>query len=173
MTLFYLIIVAIVAAAASWFIFSFNRLITLRNRCRNQWAQIDVDLKLRHELIPSLLDVVTAYASHERNTIERVTRARTTALASGAGGELASSEDELTGSIRSLFAVTEGYPDLKADSTFLELQDKLTEIEERIRFSRQFYNDTVMRYNTMIDSFPSIIIARVMNFTEENFFRIE
>lgn len=161
---------AICIAAILWLIVTYNVLIVIRNRCRNSRSQIDVQLKRRYELVPKLVRAVSEYADHEKETFERVTEARTRAIAADSITEQAEAESTLTGVLKSLFAVVEGYPDLKASENFLKLHDELTEIEDSIRFARQFYNDTVMRYNMRREIFPNVIVANLFRFKEEPFF---
>ena len=160
-------------AIVVWFAVTFNLLVTLRNRCANARSQIDVQLKLRYELVPKLVRMVKEYAAHERKALERVTEARTKAISAGTIAEQAGAERVLDESLKSLFAVAEGYPELKASGNFLKLHDELTEVEDQIRFARQFYNDIVMRYNTRREIFPNSIIAVLFHFEEEEFFLLD
>jgi LemA protein len=156
-----------------WLALTFNLLVTLRNRCTNARSQIDVQLKLRYELVPKLVRVVKGYASHERETFERVTEARTRAISAGAITEQVESERALGDALKSLFAVVEGYPELKANEDFLKLHDELTGIEDQIRFARQFYNDIAMRYNTRREIFPNVLIANLLGFEEAGYFSFD
>jgi len=149
---------------------SYNRFVMMRNRCVNARSQIDVELKRRHDVVPRLTDTVKGYALHEKNVLEALSRARTDAMRAASISDRIVPEKDLSSAIVSIFAVAEGYPDLKADDNFLELQDELARIEDRIRFSRQFYNDSVMRYNTLIGVFPNNGLAAVLRFREEPFF---
>ena len=160
-------------AIGVWFLVVYNLLVTLRNRCANARSQIDVQLKLRYELVPKLVQVVKGYVDHERETLERVTEARTRAISTGSITEKVESERALGGALKTLFAVVEGYPELKANEEFLKLQDELTEIEAQIRFARQFYNDIVMRYNTRSEVFPNVIVANLFRFEEEEYFKLD
>jgi LemA protein len=155
-----IITLALAAAVGIWIILTYNRFVTLRNRCINAYSQIDIQIKKRHELIPRLVDTVSGYALHERETLEKVTAARAAAAGAGSTREKASAEEGLESAVKSLFAVAEAYPDLKADTIFLKLQRDLTRLEDDIRFSRQFYNDTVMIHNTAISTFPANLVAR-------------
>ena len=166
-------ILVVCGAAVVWFAVIYNILITLRNRCANAESQIDVQLKLRYELVPKLVRVVKGYTVHERETLERVTEARARALSTNSMTEKAVSERELEGALKTLFAVVEGYPDLKASEQYLRLHDELTEIEDHIRFARQFYNDIVMRYNTKREIFPNIIVANIFRFVEAEYFDLD
>lgn len=151
----------------------YNSLIRLRNEVRNGWSQIDVQLKRRHDLIPNLVETVKGYASHEKETLENVTKARNQAV--GAQGIEAQglAEAGLTAALSRLMVVVERYPELKANQNFLSLQEELTSTENRIGFARQFYNDTVMQYNTRTQSFPANLIAGMFRFAGERFFEIE
>ena len=153
----------------------YNSLVRLRNRVRNAWAQIDVQLKRRHDLIPNLVETVKGYAGHEKETLENVTKARSQAVQAGGSGvgAQARAEQALSGALGRLMMVVEQYPDLKANQNFLGLQEELTSTENKIGFSRQAYNDQVMKYNTKIQSVPSNIVAGMFNFGEEEFFELE
>jgi LemA protein len=153
----------------------YNGLVRLRNQVRNAWAQIDVQLKRRHDLIPNLVETVKGYAGHEKETLENVTKARSQAVQAGGGGvgEQARAEQALSGALGRLMLVVEQYPDLKANQNFLGLQEELTSTENKIGFSRQAYNDQVMQYNTKIQSVPTNIVAGMFNFGEEEFFELE
>ncbi|MBU4305516.1 MAG: LemA family protein [Candidatus Omnitrophica bacterium] len=154
----------------------YNGLITLRNRVKNGWSQIDVQLKRRYNLIPNLVETAKGYMKHERETLEKVVQARQQAVnISGSGNvaEQAKAENFLSQTLRSLFAVSERYPDLKANQNMLQLQEELTSTENKIAFARQYYNDEVMRYNTKIERFPDTVIAGMFNFTKAEFFEIE
>lgn len=165
-------LVAIVALVAMWMI---NGMIRSRNLCDNAWSQIDVQMRRRHDLIPNLVDTVKGYAAHERTTLNSVILARVRALDAGLSGSVpqrAAAENVLTGALQNLFALSEAYPDLKANKNFLALQEELTSTEDRIAFSRQFYNDAVQRYNTMIQAAPRNMIAGRMHFTVREFFTV-
>lgn len=151
----------------------YNSLVTLRNRIDNAWSQIDVQLKRRYDLIPNLIETVKGYATHERELFENVTKARAGAISAGNVGEQAKAENMLTGTLRSLFAVAENYPDLKANQNFLMLQEELSGTESKIAFARQFYNDTVMLFNTKIQVFPTNIIASLFGFSTRDYFEVE
>ena len=167
------IVIVIIVALVLFVIYSFNRLVTLRNRIKNAWAQIDVQLKRRYDLIPNIVETVKGYAKHERETLEKVTEARTQAIGAGTVGEQGKAENMLSGALKSLFAVAEAYPDLKANQNFMMLQEELAGTESKIAYARQFYNDTVMRFNTKQQVFPSNIIANMFNFQEREYFEIE
>lgn len=151
----------------------FNNLIRVRNRAQNAWAQIDVQLKRRYDLIPNLIETVKGYAAHEKQVFENVTQAR--AMATGAQNmdQRIQAENMLTGALRSLFAVAEAYPQLQASQNFSELQKELAETESKIAFARQFYNDTTMKFNTSIQTFPANIIAGMLGFTFIPYFELD
>jgi LemA protein len=168
------IIVGIIVILIFVFIGIFNGLVRLRNQVKNAWAQIDVQLKRRHDLIPNLVETVKGYMKHERETMEAVTKARTLAqqMTSAAPGERAKAEGELSSALSRLFAVAERYPDLKASQNFLALQEELTSTENKISFSRQFYNDSVMKYNNQTQMFPSNVVANMAGFKPGEFFEV-
>jgi LemA protein len=151
---------------------TYNGLVNLRNQVKNAWAQIDVQLKRRHDLIPNLVETVKGYMAHERQTLEAVTQARNLAqsLSSAGAGERAKAEGELSSALARLLAVAENYPNLKANQNFLALQEELTSTENKISFSRQFYNDSVLRYNNKTQMFPSNVIAGMFAFKAGEFF---
>jgi LemA protein len=167
------IAVGIVVVLLLYAILAFNALVRHRNRVENAWSGIDVQLRRRYDLIPNLIETVKGYAAHERELFEEVTEARTRAIAAGTVGDQAQAENEVTRSLGRLLAVAEAYPQLRANENFLALQEELTATESKIAFSRQFYNDQVMRYNTMIEQFPSLIIARMGRFRQREFFEAE
>jgi len=156
-----------------WVIYTYNRLITLRNRTKEAWADIDVQLKRRYDLIPNLVETVKGYAAHERELFEKVTEARTKAMAAQTVKEKGEAENFLSQNLKSLFAVAENYPDLKASVNFLELQRELAYTENKIQAARRFYNGNVRDLNIKIESFPSNIIAKIFNFQKAEFFEIE
>ena len=151
----------------------YNRLIVLRNRVDNAWAQIEVQLKRRYDLIPNLVNTVKGYASHESGVFERVTEARAAAINAQGVEQQAEAENMLSGALKSLFAVAEAYPDLKANQNFLDLQGQLTDTENKIAYSRQFYNDSVMSFNTSIQSFPANMLAGMFGFSIREYFEAE
>ena len=163
-------VVALVLLAGVWV---YNRLVKLRTRVDNGWAQIDVQLRRRYDLIPNLVETVQGYAAHEKEVFERVTQARARALDATAVPAQVQAENQITTGLRQLLAVAEAYPDLKANQSFLALQEELTGTESKIAYARQFYNDQVMRLNTLIRSFPSNLIAKAFGFTDREFFDIE
>jgi LemA protein len=164
----------IIGAILVFWIFSlYNGLVRLRNAVKNAWSQIDVQLKRRHDLIPNLVETVKGFASHEKDTLERVISARNFAMKASGPAEAGKAEGALSGALKSLFAVSEAYPDLKANQNFLALQEELTSTENKIAFSRQAYNDSVMRYNNKTEVVPSNIIAGMFGFKAADFFEIE
>ena len=164
------LIVVVLALAA---VALYNRLVRLRNRVDNAWAQIDVQLKRRYDLIPNLVETVKGYAAHEKETLERVVQARNIAMAATGVQQQGEAENMLTGALKSLFAVAEAYPDLKANQNFLQLQEELTNTEGKIAYARQFYNDTVMSFNTAIQSFPANVFAGMFGFGQRDYFEVE
>ena len=156
-----------------WFVVMYNGLVTLRNVVKNAWAQIDVQLKRRHNLIPNLVETVKGYAAHEKDTLENVTRARAAAVSAEGAGAQSQAEQMLTGALGRLMLVVEEYPDLKANQNFLALQEELTSTENKIGFARQAYNDSVMQFNTKIQTVPTNIVAGAFNFKEEEFFEVQ
>lgn len=164
---------AVIAVIVIFLVGTYNRLVSLRQRIKNAWSQIDVQLKRRYDLIPNLVNTVKGYAAHERETFENVTRARSMAINAADVNQQAEAENMLSGALKSLFAVAESYPQLKADANFRQLQEELTNTEGKIAFSRQFYNDTVMKYNTSIKRFPTVLIAGMFGFHQEEYFNIE
>ena len=163
-------IVVVLLLAAVWI---YNRLVTLRTRVDNGWSQIDVQLRRRADLIPNLVETVKGYAAHERELFEHVTEARTRSIEAKGVADQADAENQVTAGLRQLLAVVESYPDLKANQNFLALQEELIGTESKIAYARQFYNDQVMRLNTLIQSFPSSIVAGAFGFDERPFFEID
>ena len=167
-------LVVLVIVIGLWFTIMYNGLIRLRNIVQESWKQIDVELHRRYDLIPNLVETVKGYASHERGTFEAVTQARAAASTPGSTpAEQAQQENMLTGALRQLFAVAEAYPDLKANQNFLELQQQLTQTEDRIAAGRRFYNANVRAFNTKIQSVPSNIVANLFHFTEAEYFEVD
>lgn len=165
-------IIGIIVLAVIWLIWIFNRLVTLRNRTQEAWADIDVQLKRRYDLIPNLVETVKGYATHERELFEKVTVARTKAMSAGTVGEKAQAENMLSSTLKSLFAVAENYPDLKAAQNFLELQRELTDTEDKVQAARRFYNGNVRDLNIKIETFPTNLIARSLGFKKMEFFEL-
>src|SRR5256714_3242272 len=173
MSLGWLIVLAIIVVIAAFLILTYNRLVTLRQRVNEAFSDIDVQLERRHDLIPNLIETVKGYAAHERQTLEGVVEARNAAIQAKSAGpeQQAQAENVLTGALKSLFALAEAYPDLKANQNFLSLQEELTSTEDRIAYSRQFYNDSVMKYDNRIQSIPSNLIAGMFGFTSREYFK--
>ena len=168
-----IVIVVIVVLIGLFFWLGYNGLVKRRNQVDNAWSQIDVQLKRRHDLIPNLVETVKGYAAHERQTLDAVIQARNAGVAAQGPQQEAEASNMLTGALRQLFALSEAYPDLKANQNFLSLQEELTATEGRVAYARQFYNDSVLGYNTKIQSFPAVILAGAMKFTEREYFEAE
>jgi len=166
-------IVIVVLLLVVWAIAIYNRLVKARNRVDNSWAQIEVQLKRRWDLIPNLVETVKGYAAHERGTFEEVTRARTAAQQAQGPAATAQAEGILGQALGRLFAVAEAYPELKANQNFLELQGQLSDTENKIAVSRQVYNDTVLTFNNSIQTFPAVILANSFGFSKREFFEVE
>ncbi len=171
--LYFIIFIAIVVIVIFYFVSIYNSLIGLRNRVKNAWSQIDVQLKRRHDLIPNLIETVKGYMTHERQIMENITKYRSQAMEANTVGEKAQAEGLLSGALGQLRVQVENYPDLKANQNFLALQEELTSTENKISFARQAYNDQVLFYNNKIQMFPSNIIAGMFSFKEEEFFEVE
>jgi LemA protein len=167
------IILGVVVLLALFLVLTYNKLVKLRNRIANAWAQIDVQLRRRYDLIPNLVETVKGYAKHEREAFEAVTQARANAINAQGVGNQAAAENAITGALKSLFAVAEAYPDLKANQNFLNLQEELSSTEGRISYARQFYNDAVLQMNTKVQTFPSNIIANMFGFREHEYFEAD
>jgi len=169
------IILAIIVIAGFFLVAMYNRLVTLRQRVREAWSDIDVQLKRRYDLIPNLVETVKGYAAHEKGVFEAVTQARANAISAGATGspeQRAQAENILTGALRSVFAVAEAYPQLQASQNFRDLQENLTATEDKIAFARRFYNGNVRDYNTGLQTFPTNILAGMFGFTAEQYFEM-
>ncbi len=166
----WIILIIVLVLLVLWVISTYNKLIALRNRVKDQWAQIDVQLKRRFDLIPNLVETVKGYTKHESETLEAVIKARNTYVTAGTPEAQMKADGELTQAISKLFALTESYPDLKANTNFQHLQEELTQTESKIASARQFYNDTVMLYNNKVSMVPSNIIASLFRFNKEAFF---
>src|SRR6266566_6785585 len=170
------ILAGIVVIILIWLVLTYNGLVTLRNRTQEAWSEIDVELKRRHDLIPNLVQTVQGYMGHERGTLEAVTNARAAAVAAGATGDpakIGAAENMLSQSLRSLFAVSENYPDLKAITAFTNLQEQLTATEDKIEFSRRFYNGNVRDYNIKLQTLPTSLIAGALGFKAFGFFQAD
>ncbi len=168
-----LIAVAIVVVVILWVVGTYNGLVRLRNAVKNAWAQIDVQLKRRHDLIPNLVETAKGYMKFERETLEAVTKARNLAVQAAGAGEASRAEQGLSSALGQFFVVVERYPELKANQNFLMLQEELASTENRIGFARQFYNDQVMRYNIRIQVFPASVIAGMFKFTLMELFELQ
>jgi LemA protein len=169
------IIIIILVALGVWLIGAYNMLVRSRNRTREAWADIDVQLKRRYDLIPNLVETVKGYAEHEKDVLEKVTKARAQAMNVGLGGnlkEMAQAENMLSSALKSLFALSESYPQLRAVETFVKLQEELTDTENKIQAARRFYNTNVMVLNTQIEQFPTNLIANMFGFKKEEFFEL-
>jgi LemA protein len=173
MTVVLIVIVALIVIAVIYTIATFNNLVRLQNRADEGFSDIDVQLKRRHDLIPNLVETVKGYAAHERQTLENVTAARAAAVSATGPQAQAQAENQLTGALRQLFAVAENYPDLKASQNFLELQNEITDTEDKIQAARRFYNMTVRDLNIKIQSFPSSVIANMRGIKERTFFELD
>jgi len=168
-----LILLIVFAVIVVFVVGIYNVLVNLRNRSENAWAQVDVQLRRRYDLIPNLVETVKGYAKHEKDTFQNVTEARSKAINAGTVKEQGDAENMLSGALKSLFAVVESYPDLKANQNFLMMQEELAGTEGKIAYARQFYNDSIMKFNTKQQVFPSNIIANMFNFQEKEYFEIE
>lgn len=167
------IIIGVAVVLVLWIIAAFNNLIRTRNRAKEAWSDIDVQLKRRYDLIPNLVETVKGYAIHEKELLEKVTQARASAISAQGTKDKADAENALSGTLKSLFAVSENYPDLKASVNFLQLQKDLTDTEDKIQAARRFYNSNVMELNTKIEVFPSNIIASVFSFKRMDLFELQ
>ncbi len=169
----FLIFVVVVIFVAIFLVSIYNSLVRLRNQVKNAWSQIEVQLKRRHNLIPNLIETVKGYMTHERDTLENITKARAAAVEASSVGEKSKAEAELGSALGKFNLVVENYPDLKANQNFLSLQEELTSTENKISFARQAYNDQVMQFNNKIEMFPSNLIADMFKFIKEEFFEVE
>ncbi|OGE71131.1 hypothetical protein A2617_04360 [Candidatus Daviesbacteria bacterium RIFOXYD1_FULL_41_10] len=165
------IFIGVIVVIVFWLLSTYNSLVTLRNRVREAWSQIDVQLKRRSSLIPNLVEAVKGYVKHEKGVLTEVTKARTALMGAKNPGEKAAANDMLTGALKSHFAVAEAYPNLRASENFKELQEELSDIETKVAASRQFYNTNVLDLNNTIETMPTAIIANMFNFTKEEFFK--
>ena len=172
MVLIVLIVIVVLLVGAG--VVVYNGLIRSKNQVENAWSQIDVQLKRRLDLIPNLVETVKGYAAHERETLERVVLARNAAIqAPDTPHDQAEADNVLSGALRQLFALGEAYPDLKANQNFLELQEQITSTEDRVAYARQFYNDSVLSYNTKIESIPSVFFAKALKYGEREYFEAD
>jgi LemA protein len=165
-----------IALVVLWVVFAYNRLIVLKNRTKEAWSDIDVQLKRRYDLIPNLVETVKGYASHEKEALENVIKARAAAMSAKESGDpqkMGQAENMLSGTLKSLFALSENYPDLKASTNFLELQRELRDTEDKVQASRRFYNTNTRDLNTKIETFPTNLIAKIFGFAKVDFFEVE
>ena len=167
------VVVALVVLLVAFLVLTYNTLVRRRNQVDNAWGQVEVQLTRRYELIPNLVETVQGYAGHEHRTLGAVTRARAEALSAQGPAARAAADDQLTGALKSLFAVSEAYPDLKASGNFRELQDELANTEDRAAYARQYYNDAVLSYNNSVHTIPTVLVAGAMGFRGREFFRAE
>jgi LemA protein len=168
-----LVLAGVVAVVVLWFVFTYNGLVRLRNQVKNAWSQIDVQLKRRYDLIPNIVETVKGYAAHEKETFERVIQARQRGIDASGVKQQQEAENMITGALRQLFALSEAYPNLKANENFLALQEELASTENKIGFARQYYNDTVKDFNTRQQMFPANLVASMLGFQPAEFFEIE
>ena len=168
-----LVVLGLVVLVALYVVFQYNGLVKLRNKIESAWAQIDVQLQRRYDLVPNLVETVKGYAAHEQEVLENVTAARANALNAQGVAEQAKAETGFTAALKSLFAVSEAYPDLKANTNFLALQEELSGTEGRIAYARQFYNDVVQSYNNKVQAFPSNLVAGAFRFSEREYFEAD
>lgn len=166
-----IVIGVVILIIVAWFLMTYNSLVTLRNRVREAWSQIDVQLKRRASLIPNLVETVKGYAKHEKEVFENVTKARSALMGASDPHEKAAANDVLTGALKSLFAVAEAYPNLRASENFKGLQDEISDTETKVAASRQFYNTNVLDLNNTIEMFPAVLIAGMLGFKKEEFFK--
>ncbi|MFX4262925.1 LemA family protein [Pelotomaculum propionicicum] len=167
------VLAGLLLIVAVYLIATYNKLVQLRQRVQNAWSQVDVQLKRRYDLIPNLVNTVKGYAQHEKDTLERVTQARNMAMEAGNITDQAKAENMLSGALKSLFAVAEAYPDLKANTNFMQLQTELSDTESKISFARQFFNDTVQIFNTKIEVFPNNLVAGMLGFQMVDYFTLQ
>ena len=167
------IILGIIVVIAIYAIMLYNRMVSLRQVVNQAWSDISVQLKQRHDLVPNLVETVKGYAAHERGTLEAVTQARNAAVSAASPEAQAKAENMLTGALRQLFALSEAYPDLKANQNFLQLQSDLSDLENKIAAARRFFNNAVQEFNTAIQSFPMVLVAGPMGFTQRTFFEVD
>jgi LemA protein len=167
-----LVVLGLIGLVGLVIVMIYNRLVALRQTTRQAWGDIDVQLKQRHDLVPNLVETVKGYASHEKETLERVIAARQQAVDATSTKELAQAENMLSGALRQLFALSEAYPDLKANQNFLSLQNELADLENKIAAARRFFNNAVAEYNTAIEQFPAVVLANSFGFKGEDFFEV-
>lgn len=163
------IVILIIILLVAWVIGTYNKLVQLRNKVKDQWSQVDIQLKKRFDLIPNIVETVKGYAKHEKETLNSVIEARNSALTAKTPNAEIDANNQLSGALTKLFALSEAYPELKADSNFRDLQENLKDIEDKIAYARQFYNDTVLKYKNAIETFPTVLIAGMLGFKQEQF----
>ena len=166
----WIILIGVIVLIFFYLMGTYNSLVSLRNRVRDQKSQIDVELKRRFDLVPNLVEIVKGYAKHEKSTLEDIVKARNTYTSAGSVDEQLKADGELSGALSKLFALAESYPDLKANTNFLSLQSDMSEIEQKVVYARQFYNDSVLKLNNKVEMFPSNLVAGMFNFSKETFF---
>jgi LemA protein len=169
----WIVLIGLLVAVGLWFAASYNGLVRLRNMVRNAWSQIDVQLKRRHDLIPNLVETVKGFMAHEKETLEAVTQARYAAMQANGPRAQGEAETALTGALNRLMVVVENYPELKANQNFAALQEELVSTENKVSFARQFYNDTAMKFNTRVQSFPTNAVAGMFGFSQAEYFEVE
>jgi LemA protein len=167
------VIIGAIVVVVLYLVMVYNRLVSLRQRASQSWSDISVQLKLRHDLVPNLVETVKGYAAHERGTLEAVVNARNAAVSAATPAAQAQAETMLSGALRQLFALSEAYPDLKANQNFMQLQAELSDIENKIAAARRFFNNAVSEYNASIQQFPAVLIANSMGFREREFFELD
>lgn len=167
------IILIVVVLAVFWFIFAYNRFVKLMTRTKEAWSDIEVQMKRRYDLVPNLVTTVKGYAEHESGTLEKVVQARNVAMQARTTGEHAEAENMLSSTLKSIFALSESYPDLKANTNFLELQRELADTENKIQASRRFYNTNVRDLNISVDTFPGNVVAKIFSFSKMEFFDLD
>ncbi len=167
-----IILLLVIIALGVFLVMVYNRLVALRQTCNQAWGDIDVQLKQRHDLVPNLVETVKGYASHEKETLENVIKARQTAIDATSVKDLAGAENMLSGALRQLFALSEAYPDLKANQNFMQLQAELADLENKIAAARRFFNNAVNEYNTSTEQFPAVVIANAMGFKMREYFEV-
>lgn len=170
--MYWQIALGVIAVIIIWAVYAYNRFVTLTNRAKEAWADIDVQLKRRYDLIPNLVEAVKGYMAHEAGTLQKLTEARTKAMGAGTVAEHSKADNMLTGALKSLFAVAENYPDLKANQNFVELQRELSDTENKIQAARRFYNSVVQELNTSLESFPGNVLGSYFAFTSREFFEL-
>ena len=166
------ILLLVIIALGVFLVVIYNRLVALRQTCNQAWGDIDVQLKQRHDLVPNLVETVKGYATHEKETLENVIKARQTAIDASSVKDLAQAENMLSGALRQLFALSESYPDLKANQNFLSLQTELADLENKIAAARRFFNNAVSEFNTATEQFPAVVIANSLGFKQRDFFEV-